>query len=51
MAGRTPLGSAAKKKIISVRVTEEEAAVLKARYGSPTRALRAFIQSLMPKEN
>lgn len=43
---RPKLGAAAKSATIAVRVTNRERDILTARYGSPTKALRALIASV-----
>ena len=51
MAGRPPLGRAAKTEIATVRLTEEEAEDLARIYGSPGKALRALVNKDRYKRN
>lgn len=44
------LGSAAKTQVLTVRVTQDEKDALTDRYGSPTKALRALIASVVTRE-
>lgn len=44
------LGAAAKTEIASTRVTKTEAAVLEARYGSKSKALRKLVDAEMERE-
>lgn len=44
---RPALGAAAKNKIISTRITANENYVLTQKYGSPGKAFRAFVDSVM----
>lgn len=48
---RPPLGKAARTKIISVRVTEDEAQELTRRYGKPSRALRILVSNDLKKDS
>lgn len=45
--GRQPLGAAAKNNTASVRLTDEEKKELARRFGTPTRALRTFVDTVM----
>lgn len=44
---RPLIGDAVKDKVISTRVTEEEAVKLTAIYGSPAKALRALVSAAL----
>lgn len=44
---RQPLGPAAKSVIKSIRLTKRENEVLTAKYGSPGKAIRGFVDSVM----
>lgn len=48
--GRAALGSAAKSKTGSCRLTEAEERIIKAKYGSVTRFLRMKVDEEMQKE-
>ena len=48
--GRAALGAAAKDKVIGVRVTDQERAILTARHGNPGKWLRSLIDEELRKE-
>jgi len=45
--GRTPLGEKARSVVASTRVTESEAAALRAKYGSMPAALRFGVEAAL----
>jgi hypothetical protein len=47
---RQRLGMAAKSKVASVRITPNEEAVLTERFGTPSKALRGFVNQVMENE-
>lgn len=45
--GRTPIGAAARTETVTIRMTRTEKAELTKRFGTPGKALRTFVDTVM----